>query len=180
MNENPTNEAETGEPSVAPEYNPLAEELSALKLKLGETEKSRDEALRTLAEYENSRKRAARDLEIERKFAHAKVVTDLLQAIDNLQRAIDVANQTGEKSALAIGVKATLFQFIDLLKRHGIEPIETQGQLFDPNLHNAVNMQPTDAAPPNTVLETLQRGFMIHDRVLRPATVIIAVAPTTN
>jgi molecular chaperone GrpE len=162
---------ETAEPP-APE--PVEAEVASLKEKLAKSEQQKDELLRTLADYENSRKRSARDLEIERKFAHSKLANDLLSALDNLDRALAAARQVGEEGPLVQGVVATQAQILDVLKRHGITPIESNGKPFDPNLHQAVSMMPSPDRPPNTVIQVLQQGFMIHDRVLRPASVIVS------
>lgn len=145
-----------------------------LQSRLAKAEQQRDELLRTLADYENSRKRASRDLELERKFAHAKLAMDLLPSLDNLERAVEAARGSGEGSALVKGVQATQQMLLDVLKRHGVTPIEALGQPFDPNLHQAVSMAPSKEYPPNTVAHVLQSGFMIHDRILRPASVVIA------
>jgi molecular chaperone GrpE len=153
---------------------PTSAELVSLKERLAKTESQKDDLLRTLADYENSRKRGSRDLEIERKFAHGKLAGDLLAAFDNLDRAVAAAKQVGEKGPLVDGVLATQLQILDVLKRYGIIPIESLGQPFDPNLHQAVQMIPSDKQPPNTVLQVLQKGFMIYDRVLRPAAVVVA------
>ncbi len=153
---------------------PESAELVSLKEQLAKTASQKDDLLRTLADYENSRKRAARDLDIERKFAHAKLAGDLLPALDNLDRAVEAAKKVGEKGPLVDGVLATQLQILDVLKRHGITVIESQGQPFDPHLHQAVQMVPSEEQPPNSVLQVLQKGFMIHDRVLRPATVVVA------
>ena len=166
-----TANAENTEPLVAesPEV-----EVAYLKEKLVKAEQQRDDMLRTLAEYENSRKRAARDLEIERKFAHGKLAADLLPALDNLERALDAARKAGENSALVQGVQATQQMLLDVLKRHGVTRMDALGQPFDPNLHQAVTMMPSKDQPPNTVLQVLQSGYMIHDRILRPASVIVS------
>lgn len=160
---------------------PLAEEVpdesAELKDKLAKAEQQRDDMLRTLADYENSRKRGARDLEIERKFAHSKLAADLLAAMDNLERAVEAAKKAGEQSALIQGVQATQQMLLDVLKRHGVTVIPAQGQPFDPNQHQAVTMAPSKDQPPNTVLQVLQSGYLIHDRILRPASVVIASEP---
>lgn len=158
--------------------DPLAaegpDEIATLSDKLARAEQMRDDMLRTLADYENSRKRAARDLEIERKFAHSKLAMDLLPAFDNLDRAVAAAKDVDENSALVKGVQATQAMLLDVLKRHGITPIAALGEPFDPNMHQAVSMMPSKDYPPNTVAQVLQSGFMIHDRILRPAAVVIA------
>jgi molecular chaperone GrpE len=150
------------------------DELASFKDKAAKAEQQRDEMLRTLADYENSRKRGARDLEIERKFAHSKLSADLLPALDNLERALQAAKKTGENSALVQGVQATQQMLLEALKRHGVTLMEAQGQPFDPNLHQAVQMMPSKVQPPNSVLQVLQPGYLIHDRILRPASVVIA------
>ena len=150
---------------------------SDVQTRLLQAEQQRDEMLRTLADYENARKRAARDLDMERKFAHLKFATDLLPALDNLDRALEAAKQAGEKGALIQGVQATRMFLMDALKRHGISIIDSMGKPFDPNLHQAVQMVPSADAAPNTVVQILQQGYTIHDRILRPASVVI-VSPS--
>src|SRR5271166_3493358 len=103
---------------------PAESEIASLREKLAKAEQQKDDMLRTLADYENSRKRAARDLENERKFAHSKLAADLLAALDNLDRALAAAKQVGEQGPLTQGVMATQSQILDVLKRHGITPIE--------------------------------------------------------
>ena len=116
----------------------------------------------------------ARDLQQERRYWCGPLALELLPALDNLERAVQAAKQVGEQGPLVQGVAMVQTQILDALKRQGITRIEAQGQPFDPNLHQAVMQQPTADQPPNTVLQVLQQGFMIHDRVLRPASVIVA------
>ena len=168
-------EKPVAEPSW-PEPEPAEGELVSLKEKLAKAESRTDDLLRTLADYENSRKRGARDLEIERKFAHAKLAVDLLPALDNLNRAVAAAKQAGDNGPLIQGVTATQMQLLDILKRHGITTMETLDSLFDPNSHQAIQMMPSKEKPPGTILQVLEQGFLIHDRVLRPASVVIAAA----
>jgi len=152
-----------------------AAQVAELQEKLASAEQQRDELLRTLAEYENVRKRANRDLESERKFASAKFASDLLPALDNLERAVEAAQKAGEGSSLVQGVQATQNLLLDVLKRHGITAIEAQpGEPFDPSRHMAVSMQPAPDQPAHSIVQVLQTGFMIHDRVLRPAAVVVA------
>lgn len=154
---------------------PLEANEAELQERLAKAEQQRDEVLRTLAEYENARKRSARDLETERKFAHAKIASDLLPALDSLDRAIEAAKKSGEAGGLMQGVQATQTLLLDVLKRHGVTPIESKpGQPFDPNLHQAVSIVPAPDQPANSIVQVLQSGFMIHDRVLRPAVVVVS------
>jgi molecular chaperone GrpE len=162
---------ETQSPTI--ELDPQQLEIAALKDRLAKAEAEKENAIRTAAEYENARKRAVRDAETDKKFASAKLVLDLLNALDNLDRAVEAAQKTGEAPLLVQGVTATQTQILDTLKRHGIVMMDCLGQPFDPNLHQAVSMQPSSDQPPNTVLTVLQKGFLIHDRVLRPATVVV-------
>ena len=128
------------------------------------------------AEFENYQKRTQRDLAQERRYWHAGLALDILPILDNFERAVIAAQQAGETGPLVQGVAMIQAQVLDALKRHGITRIEAQGQPFDPNLHQAVMQQPSADHPPNTVLQVLEQGFMIHDRVLRPARVAVSVA----
>jgi molecular chaperone GrpE len=96
--------------------------------------------------------------------------------LDNLERATAAARQAGETGPLVEGVAMVLNQLLDLLRRHGITRIDALGQPFDPNLHQAVMQQPSPDQPANTVLQVAEHGYLIHDRVLRPASVIVAKA----
>jgi len=128
----------------------------------------------TQADFENYQKRAGRERETERKYAVAPLARDLLPALDNLQRAMDAAKQVGENGPLVQGVAATQAQVVQILGRHGITPIEAQDQPFDPNKHEAVMQRPSADHPPGTVVQVLQQGFQIHDRILRPASVVVS------
>jgi molecular chaperone GrpE len=147
-------------------------------------EQARDQYLklaqRTQADFENYQKRAARDLAQERRFAHGPLAADLLPALDNLDRAIAAARQAGDNGSLAQGVGMVVSQMLDVLRRHGITPIDALGKPFDPNLHQAVMQVPTADQPPMTVVQVLEQGYLLHDRVLRPARVAVAVAPQTH
>jgi molecular chaperone GrpE len=159
----------------------VLEDLDRLRAKLQEAEQKRDEYLylaqRTQADFENYQKRMKRDQTEERRFAQLPLAADLLPALDNLERATTAAEQAGEKGPLVQGVAMVRTQLLDILRRHGITPIEAQGKPFDPNLHQAVLQQPSKEHPPMTVLQVLERGYLIHDRVLRPARVVVSTAP---
>jgi molecular chaperone GrpE len=156
-------------------------DLEALQTRIADAEQKRDEYLdllqRTRADFENYQKRALRETVQERKYAHGGLASDLLPALDNLDRATAAAKQVGDKSSLAQGVSLVLSQLLDILRRHGITPIDALGKPFDPNEHEAVMQQPSTSVPPGSVLQVLEQGFMIHDRVLRPAKVIVSTAP---
>ncbi len=149
----------------------------ASRLKATEAERDDFKALvmRTRADFENYQKRAQREATQERRYAHGPLALELLPILDNLDRAVIAAKQAGEEGPLVQGVGMVQSQYLDALKRHGITRIEAQGQPFDPNLHQAVMQQPSDQ-PANTVLQVLEQGYMLHDRVLRPARVIVSTA----
>ena len=128
-----------------------------------------------LAEMQTSGRRLREDAEKQRKYAAEPVVRDLLAVLDNLDRAAAEATKAGDTGPLNAGVTATLAMFLDVLKRHGVKRIDTvQGAPFDPNLHEAVMEQPTKDVKAGGVFQVLAQGYMLHDRVLRPATVIVA------
>lgn len=153
-------------------------ETETLQARAESAEQKRDEYLdllqRTKAEFENYQKRNQREREQERRFWHAPLARDLLPVIDNLERATEAAKKAGETGPLVQGVALVQNQLVDMLRRHGITRIEALGKPFDPNLHQAVMQQPSADQPPQTVLQVLEQGFMIHDRVLRPAAVVVA------
>jgi len=154
-----------------------ASELDAARAKLAATEQDLNNYKLRLADFENARKRLLRDAEVERKYAAEPFVRDLLAALDNLDRALSAAREAGDDGPLAMGVAATVTQILDVLKRHGATKIACgPGTVFDPNLHQAVMQQPTDDFEPGQIVQVLQQGFMLHDRVLRPTSVIVAAA----
>ncbi len=159
----------------------VMDDLEALRERSAALEQERDEfrglLQRTRADFENYQKRTQRDLAQERRYWHSGLALDLLPILDNFDRAVAAAKQAGETGPLVQGVAMIQTQVLDVLKRHGITRIEAQDQPFDPNLHQAVMQQPSAEQPPNTVLQVLEQGFMIHDRVLRPARVVVSVAP---
>jgi molecular chaperone GrpE len=166
--------AEAQAPEKSAEAPLPAEELADLKKKAGERDQYLDLAQRTRAEFENFQKRNRNERDLERKFAYTPLVRDLLPVLDNLERALNASKEAGETGSLAQGVAMVQSQFLDLLKRNGIVRIEAQGKPFDPNEHEAVMQKPSPEHAPNTVVQVLENGFMIHDRVLRPAKVIVS------
>ena len=160
----------------APEI--LANEADDLAARLQKAEAERDEfmalAKEKQAEFENYQKRFQRDLATERRFAQTPLASDLLPVLDNLERAIAAANKDGAGGPLAQGVSMVQTQLLDALKRHGVTRMDAQGKQFDPNLHQAVQQQPSAEHPPQTVLQVLEPGYLLHERVLRPARVIVS------
>jgi molecular chaperone GrpE len=153
----------------------VLEDLNALRARAHERDEFLDLLQRARADFANYQKRNQKEREQERRYQYGPLVHDLLPALDNLERATAAAKQANEKGPLVQGVAMVQSQILDILKRHGIVPIEAQGQQFDPNLHQAVMQQPAaEGQAANTVVQVLEKGFMIHDRVLRPAKVIVS------
>jgi molecular chaperone GrpE len=162
------NPEETLQQSVAKSDEAEVDELEALR-------QERDELLDTLqrvkAEFDNYRKRAARDQESLVARAGERIVKELLPVLDDLERALEAAEQH-EEAKLEEGVKLVHRQLEQILEREGLSPVETDGK-FDPHVHEALLTQPS-AAEEGAVIEVLQKGYRLGDRVLRPARVVVA------
>ena len=152
----------------------VLDDLASLRARALERDQFLSLLQRTQADFENYQKRNQRERESERRYMTAGMAADLLPVLDNLDRATAAARQAGETGPLVQGVGMVHQQLLDLLRRYGITPIEARGLPFDPNLHQAVMQKSAPATGPNMVLDVLEEGFMIHDRVLRPAKVIVS------
>ncbi|MEA4923711.1 MAG: nucleotide exchange factor GrpE [Syntrophomonadaceae bacterium] len=139
-----------------------------------ETRKNYDQYLRALAEVENIKKRAAREREEYLKYANVSMIKKLLPIIDDLHRAIGVARTTHDLDAISKGVEMTVRSLDELLKGEGVVAIESVGKPFDPQYHQALTVEPSDEHPENTVIEQLQTGYIMHDRVIRPSLVKVS------
>lgn len=137
----------------------------------------RDQALRAQAEAENTRRRAARDVENAHKYALEKFTADLLPVLDSLEKAVEVASESEGAESIAEGVELSLKLCLSVLEKHGIERIDPAGEPFDPQLHEAMTMLPSDHAEPNSVLEVMQAGYVLNGRLVRAAKVVVARAP---
>jgi molecular chaperone GrpE len=145
---------------------------------IAENTSLRHRLLGALAEAENTRRRASREAEDARKYAIADFARELLIVIDNLQRTLEAAEEqtpsTAENAVLLEGVRATLRVLMKTLERFGVRRIEALGQAFDPNLHEAIMEVEDPSQPTSTVVRVVEQGYTIHDRLLRPARVIVA------
>ena len=148
-----------------------ATQLARLRQEIGD---AKDRELRTLAELENYRKRARREMEDERRFAHQQLLLDLLPVLDNVGRAIEAAEKSPEAAAVLTGLKMVAQQLDQVLTRYHCTRISALHEPFDPHRHQAIAQQPSADYPPNTVLLVAQQGYQLHDRVLRPAQVIVS------
>ncbi|MCA9080256.1 MAG: nucleotide exchange factor GrpE [Planctomycetaceae bacterium] len=170
--------SESQEPTTTAE--PTLEE--QLQQAIAEKCENWDRFLRSQAELENYRKRTQRERDEERRYAALPVVRDLIGVLDNLQRAVDACRQTSPEAdspagGLLQGVEMVLAQTEEVLGRHGVKTIAALGQPFDPQYHEALQQVPTDEHPPMTVINEYERGYSLHDRVVRPSKVIVSVAP---
>jgi molecular chaperone GrpE len=132
----------------------------------------RNRYMRTLADFENFRKRAEREKDDFRRYALVGVIRDLLPVIDNFERALEHAEEGDDFHK---GVALIYKQFFETLQRHGLKPIAESGVRFDPNIHEAVVRVEDPSVPSHTVAAILQKGYFLHDRLLRPAMVKVAV-----
>ena len=147
--------------------------LESLRTELNEAQ---DRALRMQAELENYRKRAAREMQEQRRYAQLPLMRDLLPVLDNMDRAIEAAEKTHDTADLLEGVKMVARQLAEVLERHHCVRIRALGEPFDPHLHEAILQQPSDEHPGGTVMQVTQTGFLLHDRVVRPSQVIVSGA----
>jgi molecular chaperone GrpE len=156
----------------------VLDDQAALEDRATRAEQQRDEYLgllqRARADFDNYQKRNQRQMAEERRYAHAGFARDLLSVLDNLQRALAVARQQPEPTALVQGVAMVETQLLDVLRRFGVTPLDALGQPFDPNLHEAVQQQPRNDVAPGTVVAVSEPGYRLHERALRPARVVVA------
>jgi molecular chaperone GrpE len=158
-----------------------ADSLTELEGKLAaaqaEASENHDRMLRMAAELDNFRKRAAREMDDIRKYATESLIRQLLTVVDNLERAIASASAGSESDQSVVdGVALTLAEIMKILEKHQVKPIQALGEPFDPTFHQAMCQEESTDQPPNTVVQEFQKGYMIHDRLLRPAMVVVSKA----
>jgi molecular chaperone GrpE len=162
-------------PPAAPDPASLsAEELQSLLDRAAKADEYLSLAQRKQAEFENFRKRAAREATAAQERGATKLAKELLPAVDNLERALQHAPEDLDEHGFLAGVKHVHADLIAALQRAGIEQFSPQGEPFDPTLHEAVAQAPTEGADPGTVVEVYQRGYRVGETVVRPARVVVA------
>lgn len=167
--------AETaGNESPASEESPPAAADDALLKAQTEAQELRNQALRAQAELDNYRKRMQREMEDFRRYSNADLMRDLLPVKDNMERALTSAGESTEAAQLLEGVRMVLDQFGSVLERHHCRKIAALGETFDPNLHEAIAQFASDEHAAGTVMQVAQDGYKLHDRVVRPAQVVVA------
>ncbi len=170
---------EAPQPAPASEPEPdheaqLEHDLEELGAKAEKADEYLELAQRTKADFENYRKRAAREAAAAQERGVAKLALELLPAVDDLDRALQATDGSGHNDTLVSGVKLVHGAVLAALGRFGIEPYSPDGERFDPQHHEAVAQQPVDGAEPGTIVEVVQRGYRLGDSVLRPARVVVA------
>ena len=180
-NDNAEKPAETGEPVVSKPYiMPDDPEEGSVEALTKEVAEARDKMLRTLAEMENLRRRTAKEVADARLYGITGFARDVLDIADNLQRALDAVPAEARAAAdpgltsLIEGVELTERSLLNALEKHGVKKFDPQGQKFDPNFHQAMYEVPDPSVPSGTVVQIMQAGYTIGDRVLRPALVGVA------
>ncbi|MBT8373731.1 MAG: nucleotide exchange factor GrpE [Deltaproteobacteria bacterium] len=155
--------------------DPLKEIQGELESAKQETRETYERFLRISAEFENYKKRSAREMDDFRKFANQSLIKEMLAVVDNLERALISSNgNSSVDKCMTDGVNLTLREILKVFEKFNVKPIESIGQPFDPNFHQAMMQEETDDYPENTVITELQKGYMIHDRLLRPSMVVVA------
>ncbi|MFA6033921.1 MAG: nucleotide exchange factor GrpE [Myxococcota bacterium] len=158
-------------PVEPPDNTKLLKEIEDLKAQNARLE---DKSLRIAADFENYRKRTAREKEEFFKFAAEGVMREFLDVADNMEQALAHMDTTDNLQALKTGVELTFKSFLDALKKKGAYPFDSLGKGFDPSLHEAVQTLPSDTVPSGCISAEIRKGYMLHDRLLRPAMVVVS------
>ena len=163
------------EQTINGEDDPMKALEAKFEAKEKEAEENYDRLLRLSAEFENYKKRSSREIEEFRKFANQSLIKEMLSVVDNLELAINSTNshKAIDKDLLQ-GLEMTHREILKVFEKFNVKPIDAKGQPFDPTFHEAVMQEETNDYAKNTVINEMQRGYMIHDRLLRPSMVVVA------
>jgi molecular chaperone GrpE len=171
--------SKTEEAKSANAENSLKEMEAKFEAKEEEAKETYDRLLRVSADFENYKKRSTREMEEFRKYANQSLLKEMLSVVDNLELAINSSSDgKSTDKTLIEGLNLTLNEILRVFEKFNVKPIEAQDQTFDPAYHEAVMREETDDYPENTVISEFQKGYLIHDRLLRPAMVVVAVPKT--
>ncbi len=164
---------------VTDEIESLKDALSAARKEAAD---NYDRFLRLGAEFENYKKRVQRQMDDHRKYSNTELIKDLLPVVDNLERAIAAYhdNRSNIEACMVEGVEMTLKEVLNILEKHNATQVEAQGKPFDPNYHEAVMQEESEQHPENTVINELQKGYLLHDRLIRPSMVVVSKGSSTN
>lgn len=182
-NDIPENEVEPqavqeGEGADLESVDVETDELSELEALKEEVAMAKDAALRAQADAINAQRRAELDVEKARKFALERFANDLLPVVDNLERALEASTGSDAEGIAAVveGVELTLKSLVDVLAKNGVTPVDPHGEPFDPQVAQAMSMIENPDVEPNTVIAVMQKGYLLKDRLLRPAMVMVSKA----
>lgn len=160
-----------GASRIREENEALKQQVTQLK---EEVEQLRDKWMRAVADLENFKKRSTREREDYCKYASEELLREMLPVVDNLQRALNHTGDHERKEALREGIQMTLKQFLSVMEKFGVAQIQALNEPFDPSRHEAVMQVESQDHQPNTVVQELERGYLLHDRLLRPAKVVVS------
>jgi len=166
--------------SASPPPRSVADQIDTDDVAAGlqsDLDRFRDLALRSQADFENYKKRSAREKDEAIRYANKSLLERLVAIIDNFELGLAAAKEQGEQSPIYSGMILVQKQLNDLLAENGLQPIEAEGRTFDPNVHEAIAHEPSDQFPEGTVLRQTRRGYQFKDRLLRPAKVIVSSGP---
>ena len=164
------------EGAVSPNNQPAEEDDPMVGLQ-ADLDRFRDLAMRSQADFENYKKRCAREKEDAIKYANGSLLERLLPIIDNFELGLSAARGEGDQSPIYSGLSLGLKQMNDFLADNGAQPIDAVGQKFDPNLHEAIAHEPSDKVPENQIIRQTRRGYRYKDRLLRPSSVVVSSGP---
>jgi molecular chaperone GrpE len=173
--ENEPEQTTPEEQTINGEEDPMKALEAKFEAKEKEAEENYDRLLRLSAEFENYKKRSSREIEEFRKFANQSLIKEMLSVVDNLELAMNSTD--GHKAIdkdLLQGLEMTHREILKVFEKFKVKPIDAKGQPFDPTFHEAVMQEETDDYAKNTIINEMQRGYMIHDRLLRPSMVVVA------
>lgn len=180
---NPAEGSEAQETLEGSEAQTTTPDTEALQLQLedarAKADQHWDQLLRVQAEMENTRRRAERELENAHKYALERFAQELLPVRDSLELGLSAASSAADVEKLREGTELTLKMLTAAMEKYGIKLVDPMGEMFNPELHQAVTMQPSEQ-PPNTVVAVMQKGYTLNDRLIRPAMVVVARAPDTT
>lgn len=171
LDEEEVEEAEVGEKALGhPSYAELEEQLTVAEKKAHE---NWDRAARAVAELENIRRRSEREIANAHRYGTEKLLLDCLPVMDSLEQALQLSEKENYQG-MTEGLHLTAKLFLDVLQKNGVQQIDPQGQPFNPQEHEAMSIQENEEVDPNTILTVFQKGYRLHDRIIRPARVIVA------
>lgn len=154
---------------------------SKLDAREKEHQETYDRLLRVTAEFENYKKRMSREMEDFRKYANQSLLKEMLSVVDHIELAIQAASApSAADTSMVEGLNLTLKEFLRILEKFKVKPIEAVGQPFNPQVHEAIMQEPCEQLPENTVVREMQKGYTIHDRLLRPSLVVVSAPRGTQ